>query len=68
MSEFSPGVPLSGVGGWPTCHEQSALRHHRGTFALVAEADGNRTRQPRGARLTGFEDQGDHQEPRRLRP
>jgi hypothetical protein len=34
---------------------------------LVAEADGNRTRQRRGTPLTGFEDQGDHQEPRRLR-
>ena len=41
-----------------------------GTYAedaLVAEADGNRTRQRRGAPLSGFEDQGDHQEPRRLR-
>ena len=34
---------------------------------MVAEADGNRTRQRRGTPLTGFEDQGDHQEPRRLR-
>src|SRR5487761_1091522 len=34
---------------------------------LVAEADGNRTRQRRGTPLTGFEDQGDHQEPSRLR-
>ncbi len=32
-----------------------------------AEADGNRTRQPRGARLTGFEDRGGHQAPERLR-
>ena len=37
-------------------------------FVLVAEADGNRTRQRRGTPLSGFEDQGDHQEPRRLRP
>jgi hypothetical protein len=37
------------------------------TLVLVAEADGNRTRQRRGTPLTGFEDQGDHQEPRRLR-
>jgi hypothetical protein len=36
-------------------------------LVLVAEADGNRTRQRRGTPLTGFEDQGDHQEPRRLR-
>ncbi len=36
-------------------------------FLQVAEADGNRTRQPRRARLTGFEDRGDHQAPRRLR-
>ena len=33
----------------------------------VAEADGNRTRQRRSAALTGFEDRGDHQAPRRLR-
>ena len=33
----------------------------------VAEADGNRTRQRRSAALTGFEDRGDHQVPRRLR-
>jgi hypothetical protein len=39
----------------------------RAETALVAEADGNRTRQRRGTPLTGFEDQGDHQEPRRLR-
>ena len=35
---------------------------------LVAEADGNRTRQRRGTPLSGFEDQGNHQESRRLRP
>jgi hypothetical protein len=34
---------------------------------LVAEADGNRTRQRRGTPLSGFEDQGTHQESRRLR-
>jgi integrase len=34
---------------------------------LVAEADGNRTRQRRGTPLSGFEDQGNHQESRRLR-
>ena len=33
------------------------------TFGLVAEADGNRTRQRRGAPLTSFEDQGGHQAP-----
>ena len=33
----------------------------------VAEADGNRTRQRRSAALTGFEDRGDHQVPKRLR-
>ncbi len=33
----------------------------------LAEADGNRTRQRRSAALTGFEDRGDHQAPRRLR-
>lgn len=36
-------------------------------FALVAEADRNRTCQRRGTPLSGFEDQEDHQEPRRLR-
>jgi len=36
-------------------------------YVLVAEADGNRTRQRRGTPLTGFEDQGNHQESRRLR-
>jgi hypothetical protein len=39
----------------------------RSESTLVAEADGNRTRQRRGTPLTGFEDQGVHQEPRRLR-
>src|SRR5262249_34074450 len=34
--------------------------------AESAEADGKRPRQPRGARLTGFEDRGGHQAPRRL--
>jgi hypothetical protein len=34
----------------------------------LAEADGNRTRQRRGTPLSGFEDQGNHQESRRLRP
>ena len=34
---------------------------------VCAEADGNRTRQPCGARLTGFEDRGGHQAPGRLR-
>ena len=41
---------------------------NKAAFVLVAEADGNRTRQRRGTPLSGFEDQGDHQEPRRLRP
>jgi hypothetical protein len=31
-----------------------------------AEADGNRTRQTEMLDLTGFEDRGDHQEPKRL--
>jgi hypothetical protein len=35
----------------------------QGTFGLVAEADGNRTRRRRGAPPTGFEDQGGHQAP-----
>ncbi len=39
----------------------------RPAFMQVAEADGNRTRQRRSAALTGFEDRGDHQVPRRLR-
>jgi energy-converting hydrogenase Eha subunit B len=30
---------------------------------LVAEADGNRTRQAGDARLNGFEDRGAHQDP-----
>ena len=34
--------------------------------AMVAEADGNRTRQTEMLGFTGFEDRGDHQEPRRL--
>ena len=33
----------------------------------LAEADGNRTRQTEILDLTGFEDRGDHQEPKRLR-
>ena len=33
----------------------------------MAEADGNRTRQTEILGLTGFEDRGDHQEPKRLR-
>jgi DNA repair protein SbcD/Mre11 len=44
-----------------------ADNRHKTAFVLVAEADGNRTRQRRGTPLSGFEDQGDHQEPRRLR-
>ena len=32
----------------------------------MAEADGNRTRQTELLDLTGFEDRGDHQEPKRL--
>ena len=32
-------------------------------FVLVAEADGNRTRQAGDARLNGFEDRGAHQDP-----
>ncbi len=47
--------------------EGSAQVAPHGALVLVAEADGNRTRQRRGTPLTGFEDQGDHQEPRRLR-
>ena len=42
----------------------SLLARHAGR---VAEADGNRTRQAEMLDLTGFEDRGDHQEPRRLR-
>jgi hypothetical protein len=44
-----------------------AADHSPPSFAQVAEADGNRTRQRRSAALTGFEDRGDHQVPRRLR-
>src|SRR6266702_376696 len=36
-------------------------------FALVAEADGNRTRRRRDTPPTGFEDRGGHQAPGRLR-
>ena len=67
MSEFSQSVPFSAGNGQPTRDGGSAQVGTAGAFALVAEADGNRTRQRRGAPLTGFEDQGDHQEPRRLR-
>jgi hypothetical protein len=47
---------------------ESSHKSNKTAFVLVAEADGNRTRQRRGTPLSGFEDQGDHQEPRRLRP
>jgi hypothetical protein len=65
--EFSPNVPIEAGEG----HRTVAVEYRQvagcADTALVAEADGNRTRQRRGTPLTGFEDQGDHQEPRRLR-
>ena len=57
LAENGPHYPLAG----------SAQVAPKRASVLVAEADGNRTRQRRGTPLTGFEDQGDHQEPRRLR-
>jgi hypothetical protein len=65
--EFSPNVPIEAREG----HRAVAGGYRRvagcAETALVAEADGNRTRQRRVTPVTGFEDQGDHQEPRRLR-
>ena len=40
---------------------------HSTTSGVVAEADGNRTRQRSDRPLTGFEDRGTHQASRRLR-
>jgi hypothetical protein len=65
--EFPPNVPIGAGEG----HRTVAVEYRQVTgFAettLVAEADGNRTRQRRGTPLSGFEDQGNHQESRRLR-
>ncbi len=47
-------------GCWAPGHKPSAGKE-------MAEADGNRTRQTEILDLTGFEDRGAHQEPRRLR-
>jgi hypothetical protein len=41
----------------------SSRRAAADPFVLVAEADGNRTRQAGDARLNGFEDRGAHQDP-----
>jgi hypothetical protein len=65
-------VYLAGTVVWAITVSRSpatmaSMTARRRASALVAEADGNRTRQRRGTPLTGFEDQGDHQEPRRLR-
>jgi hypothetical protein len=52
-------------------HPADPAKHRHLSAAIpgraCAEADGNRTRQPCGARLTGFEDRGGHQAPGRLR-
>jgi hypothetical protein len=56
---------------WLDTETVRILKEHRTTHLkarLMAEADGNRTRQRRGTPLSGFEDQGNHQESRRLRP
>ena len=62
-----PTVCQRGLGD----HENGIQGHSSGPLrsgvAQVAEADGNRTRQRRGAALTSFEDRGGHQAPRRLR-
>jgi hypothetical protein len=65
--EFSQNVPISAGNGGARVPRHGAPDHLVSAYVLVAEADGNRTRQRRGTPLTGFEDQGDHQEPRRLR-
>jgi hypothetical protein len=53
--------------GLETTSEAVALTRPVAALVQVAEADGNRTRQRRCAPLTGFEDRGGHQAPRRLR-
>jgi hypothetical protein len=65
--EFSPNVPIEASEGHRTVAVEYRQVAGRAETARVAEADGNRTRQRRGTPLTGFEDQGDRQVPRRLR-
>ena len=65
--EFPPNVPIEAAKGPRTVAVEYRQVAGGAETTLVAEADGNRTRQRRGTPLTGFEDQGDHQEPRRLR-
>ena len=67
VSTRSHNVPILAENGrhHPLAGSAQVAPHR--ALVLVAEADGNRTRQRRGTPLTGFEDQGDHQEPRRLR-
>jgi hypothetical protein len=67
VSACSQNVPILAENGRRCPLAGSAQVAPCGALMLVAEADGNRTRQRRGTPLTGFEDQGDHQEPRRLR-
>ena len=63
----SPVVPRGAFPGAPRRPRGGTPYQPRPAFMQVAEADGNRTRQRRSAALTGFEDRGDHQVPRRLR-
>jgi hypothetical protein len=65
--ECSHLVPIRAPERYPDPAGEPSHKTNKTAFALVAEADGNRTRQRRGTPLSGFEDQGDHQEPRRLR-
>ena len=63
-----PGPGAGGPAGQaPRPDGGAGRRARRSRPRRVAEADGNRTRQRRSAALTGFEDRGDHQVPRRLR-
>src|ERR1700733_1421847 len=65
--EFSQNVPISAGNGPALARRENPQVTAFPAYVQVAEADGNRTRQRRGTPLTGFEDQGGHQAPRRLR-
>jgi hypothetical protein len=49
--------------GFPSEPSEHAFTNAGSAFLQVAEADGNRTRPPRIARRTGFEDREGHQSP-----
>jgi hypothetical protein len=65
--ECSQNVPIGAEGDHPRTTDVTSQATAYAESALVAEADGNRTRQRRGTPLSGFEDQGNHQESGRLR-